>query len=175
MREMKKAWRLSLASGVATLTGSLLLAGVASASTSRTATPIGPNQTFGALVNGKKGVSHPVPIQMACFGPVTPGETGHPMKGQTVRVFAPKGTKGPFGNTGANGTEIGAFFGAPPPSTAAASSSGPVWFHNYVTKPIPTSEVLPCYGTGHVIFVPLPFSPGSEVDVVVPVAYVGQP
>ena len=135
-------------------------------------------------MNGRKGVNKPVPIRMACGGPVSSTETGHPIKGQTVRVFEPKGTKGPLGNTGTNGDEIGAFFGAPPPGAAATpasaatgstlttASSGPVWFHHYVTRKIPTSELLPCGGTGNVIFVPLPFSPSSEVDVVVPVIYV---
>jgi hypothetical protein len=89
---------------------------------------------------------------------------------------------GDFGNTGANGDEIGGFFDAPPPvaeSSAAAvagpAAGGPVMFHRYVTKKIPTSEVLPCSGTGEVFFVPLPMSPGSEQDVVVPVSFVPQP
>ena len=75
------------------------------------------------------------------------------------------------GNTGANGDEIGAFFYAPPPG-AGAATSGPVIFHRYLTKPIPTSEVLPCSGSGDVTFVALPMSPGSEKDVVIPVRYV---
>jgi len=135
---------------------------------------IRPNQVFGALVNGKNGSASPVEIQMACFGPLKPGETGHPLAGQTVSVFQPEAINGLFGNTGAHGREIGAFFGAPPPG-ATPAAGGPVIFHRYVTKKIPTSEVLPCAGTGHVIFVPLPMSPGSENDVVIPVTYVGQP
>jgi hypothetical protein len=134
---------------------------------------IRPNEVFGALVNGQNGKASPVAIQMACFGPLRPGETGHPMAGQTVTVFRPEDLPGTFGNTGPNGTEIGAFFGAPPPAPAA--TSGPVWFHYYVTKKIPTSEILPCSGTGNVIFVPFPMSPGKSIDVVVPVAYLGQP
>jgi len=108
---------------------------------------------------------------MACAGPIKPGETGHPVAGQTVTVFQPEAIVGHFGNTGAHGREIGAFFGAPPP--ASDVTSGPVIFRYYVTKKIPTSEVLPCSGSGHVIFVPLPVTPAK--DVVVPVTYVGQP
>ncbi|MGD0083154.1 MAG: hypothetical protein ABSD78_08150 [Acidimicrobiales bacterium] len=135
---------------------------------------IHPNQVFGALVNGENGAESPVEIQMACFGPLKPGETGHPIAGQTVTVFQPEAITGDFGNTGAHGHEIGAFFIAPPPG-AGAAAGGPVIFHRYVTKKIPTSEVLPCAGTGQVYFVPLPMSPGSEKDVVIPVTYVGQP
>jgi hypothetical protein len=141
---------------------------------------IRPNQVFGALVNGESGVSAPVAIQMACFGPLRPHTTGHPLAGQTVTVFLPVAITSASGNTGANGHEIGAFFGAPPPGagarrSASAAAGGPVIFYHYVTRRIPTSEVLPCSGTGQVYFVPLPMSPGSERDVVIPVAYVGQP
>jgi len=135
---------------------------------------IRPNQIFGALVNGKNGLSSPVAIQMACFGPEKPGQTGHPLAGQTVTVFLPVDVAGGFGNTGANGHEIGAFFNAPPPG-AGAAAGGPIFFHRYGTKKVPTSEVLPCSGTGHVFFVPLPMSPGTEQIVVIPVVYVGQP
>ena len=133
-----------------------------------------PNQVFGALVNGQNGMAAPVAIQMACFGPVKPGETGHPMAGQTVRVFQPEAIYGTWGNTGAHGHEIGAFFGPPPPA-ASAPAGGPVIFLHYVTLKIPTSEILPCDGTGRVYFIPLPMSPKSEKDFVVPVNYVGQP
>ncbi len=190
MNNVKRVRSRLLTYGSAALAGSLCVAGSlgviagAGASTTSTATSIGPNQVFGALVNGKKGVTKPVTIWMACGGPVSTTSTGHPVGGQTVRVFEPKGTKGPLGNTGANGDEIGAFYGAPPPSavvtraaaatdsTVTTGSSGPVWFQHYATRKIPTSEILPCGGTGNVIFVPLPMSPGSEVDVVVPVIYV---
>jgi hypothetical protein len=134
---------------------------------------IRPNEVFGALVNGVSGLGSPAVIQMACFGPLKPGETGHPLAGQTVTVFRGEDPPPNFGNTGPNGTEIGAFFGAPPP--AAAASSGPVWFRYWVTKKIPRSEILPCSGSGNVIFVPFPMSPGKSKDVVVPVTYVGQP
>lgn len=134
---------------------------------------IGPHQVFGGTVNGSTGVGGAVVIQMACFGPLRPGETGHPLKGQTVSVF-PGEDPAPFlGNTGTSGRQIDAFFGPPPP--AASASGGPVVFHRYQTKPIPTSEVLPCAGSGQVTFVPLPQSPASSKDAVVPVTYAGQP
>jgi len=132
---------------------------------------IGPNQAFTALVNAKPGSSAPVVIKMGCFGPLQPGQTGHPMKGQTLTVSPAATVAGPGGNTGPQGDQIGAFFGAPPPG--ATGSSGPVFFTHYRTKPLPTSTVLPCAGHGNVLFVPLPVTGGR--DVVVHVVYVGQP
>lgn len=135
---------------------------------------IAPKQVFGALVNGKTGRASPVTIQMGCFGAEKPGQTGHPLKGQTLTVFRPEDIVGRFGDTGAHGHSIWAFFGPPPPS-ATAASGGPVVFKRYGAKAVPTSEVLPCSGSGHVSFVPFPRSPKSERDVVIPVVYVGQP
>ena len=128
---------------------SMIVVTVASVSSAGAASPgggrIGPKQEFGALVNGKTGRKSPVVIRMGCPGAVKAGQTGHPVRGQTV----PEDIVGTFGNTGAHGRTIWAFFGAPP-----------------------TTEVLPCSGSGHVTFVPLPMSPGSEQDVVIPVRYV---
>ncbi len=64
--------------------------------------PIGPNQVFGALVNGSTGYPSPATIRMACFGPIRPGQTGHPLPGQTVEVFQPEVIVGHFGYTGAS-------------------------------------------------------------------------
>ncbi len=50
---------------------------------------IGPNQYFAASVNGETGIISPAVIKMACFGPIRPGQMGHPMAGQTVEVFRP--------------------------------------------------------------------------------------
>jgi hypothetical protein len=153
----------------------LTVAGAAAASAqAASGGRIRPNQVFGALVNGQNGQASPVEIQMACGGPLKPGETGHPLAGQTVTVFQPEAINGTFGNTGAYGHEIGAFFGPPPPGTLKRDG-GPVIFHRYGTMNIPTSEVLPCAGAGNVIFVPLPMSPGTEKDLAVPVVYVPQP
>jgi hypothetical protein len=44
---------------------------------------VGPNQLFAGFVNG----NHFSPtVRMACFGPIRPGETGHPLAGQTFSV-----------------------------------------------------------------------------------------
>ena len=138
---------------------------------------VGPHQVFGGLVNGKNGVPAPAVIRMACFGPVRPGQTGHPMAGQTVEVFRPEAIVGHFGNTGAHATSIVAFFGPPPPTSAPPTpSASTVTFYRYgVVKPIPTALVLPCGGTGTVSFVPLPQSPPTSRDATVRVSYVGQP
>jgi hypothetical protein len=40
---------------------------------------IGPNQYFSGVVNGHTGHAT---INMACFGPIRPGQTGHPLAGQ---------------------------------------------------------------------------------------------
>jgi hypothetical protein len=184
MRKPKLVWGVA---GMATLASLFAVQLAVGAGIAGAQAPAGgrirPHQVFGALVNGKNGVSSPVEIQMACAGPIKKGETGHPVAGQTVTVFQPEAIAGHFGNTGGHGREIGAFFGAPPPASGATSrpavssapvtSSGPVIFRYYGTKKIPTSEVLPCSGSGHVIFVPLPVTPAK--DVVVPVTYVGQP
>ena len=138
---------------------------------------IGPHQVFGGLVNGRNGIGTPAPIRMACFGPIRPGQTGHPMAGQTVEVFRPEAILGHFGNTGARATSIVAFFGPPPPTPAPATpGASTVTFYRYgVVKAIPTSVVLPCAGTGTVFFVPLPMSPPTSRAATVRVAYIGQP
>ena len=173
-------WCCALAAGAV-----LATLGLPTVAGARTVPPpfggrVKPGQVFSATVNGQSGVGGPVTIAMACFGPVHPGETGHPMAGQTVAVLGPNVVIGTPGNTGAHGTEIGAFFGPPPPAAArtaapVTSSGGPVSFRRYVHQAIPTAEVLACSGTGRVTFVALPMSPGTSSDVVVPVSYVGQP
>jgi hypothetical protein len=140
-------------------------------------TPVAPNQYFVGVVNGRSG---PAVIRMACFGPVSPGEKGHPLAGQTLAVrdlgkVPPPPAVGDIGFTGPDGHEIGVFFGPLPPSAAGTPAGGPVIFTHYgVTKPIPTSVLLPCSGTGSVPFVPIPVVGGSH-DAVVPVTFVGQP
>ena len=72
-----------------------------------------------------------------------------------------------------------AFFGPPPPEpvTTVPAAASTVTFTQYgVNKPIPTSLLLPCSGTGVVTFVPLPQTPiGSSSDATVTVSYQGQP
>ena len=139
---------------------------------------VGPRQYFAGLVNGQAGIGTPVPIKMACFGPVRPGEKGHPMAGQTVEVMRPLViVVGHSGYTGKNATSIVAFFGPPPPTPSPVPpTASTVTFTRYgVKKPIPMSLLLPCYGTGTVSFIPMPQSPPSSRDATVPVSYVGQP
>jgi len=139
---------------------------------------VGPRQYFEGLVNRQAGIGGPVPIKMACFGAVHPGEKGHPMAGQTVAVTRPLVMAvGHAGYTGKQATSIVAFFGPPPPTAVtAAPSASTVTFKRYdVKKPIPTSLTLPCAGTGTVTFVPMPQSPPSSRDAIVRVSYVGQP
>ncbi|SEK50052.1 hypothetical protein [Streptacidiphilus jiangxiensis] len=128
--------------------------------------PIGPDQFFTGQVNGA-GVD--AAIQMACFGPLTPGETGHPLAGQTVDVLpaAASGTAD-VGYTGAAATSVVVSFGV-------ASVTAPVTLDFYAVKaPIPTSLVLPCAGTGTVVFTPAPSSPTAH-PATLAVRYVPQP
>jgi hypothetical protein len=165
--------RMSLRHGGLVLVVSSAVLALASGSLVAAAdSPIKPKQHFTASVNGSRGLSHPVTIRMACFGPIRPGQTGHPMGGQTVAVTRVRAGTNGAGYPGDRGTSIGAFFGAPPPS--ASSSSSYVRFTEYGSKPIPTSLELPCSGSGRVSFVPLPVDPTSH-DVTVAVTFVGQP
>ena len=134
---------------------------------------VGPNQYFGGLVNGNNGNTTRAPIQMACFGPVKPGQKGHPMARQTVEVFRPEVIVVQHsGYTGKNANRIVAAFGPSPSATPAANT---VTFTKYgVNKPIPTSLLLPCTGTGTLTFTPLPASRTSHAATV-PVSYIGQP
>ncbi len=139
---------------------------------------VGPRQYFEGLVNGQAGMGTPVAIKVACFGAVRPGEKGHPRAGQTVEVLRPLViVVGHSGYTGKRATSIVAFFGPPPPTPSPVPpNASTVTFHEYgVKKAIPTSLLLPCYGTGTVSFVPTPQSPPSSRDATVPVSYVGQP
>lgn len=146
-----------------------LCGGVAGATP--TGDKIGPHQAFTAAVNGQSGVSQPVVIRMACGGPVKPGQTGHPVAGQTVSVLRATTVSNPVGDTGADSHQIGAFFGAPPPS-ATSPAAGNLNFQRYGTKTLPVSDLLPCSGSGQVYFVPLPTVPGGQRIVDIPVTYV---
>jgi len=141
---------------------------------------VGHNQVFAASVNGSTGVVAPAVIRMGCFGPLVPGQTGHPLAGQSVEVFRPEVIVADLGFTGPVSTHIQAFFGPPPPSPvapAAGPAGSNVVFTRYgVRQAVPTTVTLPCAGSGNVYFVPLPWTPiGPARDAVVRVTYVGQP
>ncbi len=129
--------------------------------------PIGPKNYFIGQVNNATG---PATIQMACFGPVVPGQTGHPLAGQTVKalpVATPTSTT--VGYTGTAATSIAVTF------TTPALSGNPIVLHDWaVSAPIPTTLILPCFGTGLATFTPVPSSPTAK-PATVAITYVGQP
>lgn len=170
---MRSLGRTLGAFGIAALTWAAL-------STPASATSgVGPKQFFTGVINGKDGnTTIPITIKMACFGPVRPGQAGHPMSGQTVAVhqlFPPSSTGGSLGETGRDST-IGVFFGAPPPAAFIVPAAGEsLVFARYdKPKPLPTSLTLPCSGTGTVWFSPIPVVPPSR-SASAPVNFVSQP
>jgi len=148
-------------------------ASAAAAAGSAKGSVVGPDQVFRAQVNARTGFPAPVTIQMACYGPLRLGQTGHPLPGQNVRVLLGGGNVAQAGFTGPHAVSIGVFFGPPPPSASALTVLTVTRYG--VPRAIATSLVLPCSGTGQVTFVPLPMSPPVSTDVVVPVRFVGQP
>ena len=125
--------------------------------------PIGPHQFFVGEVNGISTASSAAAvIKVGCFGPVTPGETGHPVAGQYVDVLpvAPPTTVDD-GYTGESADHIVVDFGVP-------SSTGlPVTLTSYAVRAeIPTTLSLPCSGAGDVAFVPAPTSATARTALV---------
>jgi hypothetical protein len=155
------------------LTAAAVSAGVAAAGPASAATTagIGPNQYFVADVNGH--VTSPAPISMACFGPVMPGETGHPMAGQYVEVLPATTNAGSIGYTGslADAVNVAIVY-----SQGTASHYVPIGTVTAYGMPlaIPTSLVLPCYGSGTAVFDPTPTSP-TAVAADLTVSFIGQP
>ena len=133
--------------------------------------PIGPGQAFVGSVNGQ---FRSATINMACFGPILPGQTGHPMKDQMLEIYSPPppivfGPPVKVGNTGAAGTSV----------TAVVIADGKVYARvrlgqYFKLKAIPTTAVLPCAGKGVVRLVPKPWSEGAKIGAVT-VNFVGQP
>lgn len=113
--------------------------------------PIGPNQFFVALVNGKPADAV---ITVVCPFPPAPGAVGSPLPGQYVEVEPEaSGVAGPFGYTGSAANSIAAVFGP----TSVISQV--VVIHDYfVQVPIPTTLKVPCSGSGVVAFAPAPGS-----------------
>jgi hypothetical protein len=111
---------------------------------------------------------------MACFGPISPGQTGHPAKDQMLEIYSPPppivfGKPIKVGNTGAAATSV----------TALVIAGGKVLARMklgeyFVPKAIPTAVLLPCAGSGAVRFVPRPRADGAKIAAL-SVTFVGQP
>ncbi len=117
-------------------------------------TPIGPNQSFLGLVNGRH---NDAVIQVVCAGPIWPGRTGPAVGEQKVSVSLSPALAGP-GFTGSDGRRIVVRFDDPTKRAGLASYDTPA--------PLPSGLQLPCYGTGVVRFTPRPTSPTARDDVV---------
>ena len=71
---------------VASVITLVLLVATTSTAGATTGGAVGHRQAFVGRVNGSfDGAT----IDMACFGPITPGQTGHPMAGQVLDVLSP--------------------------------------------------------------------------------------
>jgi len=118
------------------------------------ATGIGPHQHFVGLVNGRLANAT---IAMVCLPPLDPGQTGHPLGGQTVAVEPPPATAGSTGDTGSRGRSIIASFALP-----SAVGTSTLTFTHYGSQQIPTTFTLPCGGSGAVVFSPSPTSKTAQ-------------
>lgn len=161
------------------LLGLILVATTAVVSPAGAAGKVGPKQYFTGVINGTDGnTATPITIQMGCFGPLRPGQTGHPMKGQTLAVhqlYPPSSTTGSLGYTG-HDSEIGVFFKAPPKAAVAASAAAKtvIFMHYDTPQRLSTSLTLPCGGTGTIWFTPIPVLTPSR-SAKVSVQFAGQP
>lgn len=158
----------------AALTGALALALLTSATAAAVAAPvqdpipIGPNMSFHGLVNG---AAVNATIQVGCFGPIVPGQTGHPLAGQSIEADSTPPSTTADGYTGSTGNRLVVTFTASPSSSIIVLGT----LSNFYQKvPIPTSVNLPCWGTGQVVFTPQPTSPTARSSAVT-VSLVGQP
>ena len=140
---------LLLASTLTLLVG-VVCGGVASARTG-----IGPGEHFVGLVY--KHTTNAT-ILMVCATP-DPNETGHPLGGQTIAVQRPSTTVTSTGYTGTRGRFITVGFVLP---VVASSANAALKFTDYGSQTIPTSLVLPCSGSGLVVFSPQPTSKTAQ-------------
>ena len=139
---------------------------VGSAGAQSTRPPIMPGQIFNGLVNGQL---KDATIQMACAGPVRPGDVGHPAPDQTIEVERGLDLL-PSGFTG-NATQISVDLKLrfPIPHTVHLGDFG-----HYGSKRLPSKIVIPCVGDGDVVFRPVAGG-GSARPVIVHVLLSGQP
>lgn len=159
--DRRRPARLSALAAVATATACVLAAAPAAlAVAGPLPTPILPNQFFTGLVNGQNTLAH---ILVACDG-----STGHPVAGQTFsarQVSAPTDASDGFTGTAAKTVDA---------AVSGDAATVPVQLRTYgELAPIPTSLILPCAGTGTVVFTPDPGSP-TAVSSVVKVAFVSE-
>lgn len=133
--------------------GALLLGSAGAAAAVTDPLPIGPNQVFAGQVNG---VADNAPIQTDCLGPITPGETGHPLAGQYVEAVPAPASSATAGYTGSAGRLLQVTLTAPASSTLTTVIG--TLNSYYVQLPIPTTLTVPCSGTGLVAFTPTPTS-----------------
>jgi hypothetical protein len=140
------------------LLGAVLSAPAASAAVVDPA-PVGPHQYFVGEVNGKSTLSA---IEVGCIGPVTAGQTGHPVAGQFIDVMPMQSSAtNDVGYTGESADRITVDFGEP------VSSSGPIVLSSYAVRlAIPTNLDLPCSGSGEVAFNPAPTSATARPSLV---------
>lgn len=136
--------------------GVLLAAGTATTAVAQDPLPVGPNLYFNGLVNGS---TTNAPIQVGCFGPITPGETGHPLAGQYVEADTtiPSSTTTGYTGTAAHSLQVTL-------TSATGSSIATIGTLSafYLRLPIPTTLSLPCTGTAQVRFTPQPTSPTAR-------------
>jgi hypothetical protein len=144
----------------AALTAALLACtGVTAAAAVQDPIPIGPNMPFHGLVNG---ATVGAVIRVGCFGPILPGQTGHPLSGQTVEADStpPTSTTGGFTGSAAHSIVV----------TVQGSPSGSIIVIGTLTSfyaplKIPTTINLPCGGTTSVVFTPQPTSATARSSV----------
>jgi len=167
LRSKEAPLRTRKSAGIAALVvAASLFAGTGPAwSASPPVSKIRPGQQFVGLVNGS---TQDATIKMACFGPVRPGQEGHPFAGQWAEVLKAEAIAR-FGYTGSLGTTIVADFGG-----SSATPRRLTFSYYGVQEAIPTSFLLPCYGSGAVVFSPEPTSPTAK-SFTVTVNFVGQP
>jgi hypothetical protein len=109
--------------------------------------PIGPNQHFSGLVNGKRSS---VVVTTVCAGPAA-GRTGPVAGGQTLTVVRGRGRHGYTGPF----TAIYAWF---VPQSGMTTAPTQLKFESYrAPQAIPTSVQVPCDGTGEVEFSSCPY------------------
>jgi hypothetical protein len=166
--------RLPLTLGLACML--LAIAPAVTAAAAPVTVPVGPNQFFGGLVNGSNGSTSPVPIRTNCLGPVTAGETGHPLAGQTVEVvLASPASSNIEGFTGSAAKSIVADLIYTLTPTGPTFIEQVATFTSYnVAEPIPVTITVPCSGDGLMSFMPNPGSPTAK-PATVQVVFVSQP